>query len=151
MHVHTATALSAEAIKARFENIGSTDSEPSAPLIYAGNRQPPKVFLAGSSVIPPTAAEVAVMKQRGGSTDVVLRLMWGPLPAPFPRVLAGIGTLLGILILILSDRTAGAWCLASLCIVLPVVALLHQQQGERVLQSLLSNILDGATFKPKPH
>jgi hypothetical protein len=151
MHVHTATALSAEAIKARFENIRSTDSEASAPLIYVGNRRPPKFFLAGSPVIPPTAAEVSVTKQRSNSTDVVLRLMWGPLPAPFPRALAGIGTLLGILILMLSDRTAGAWCLASLCIVLPFIALLHQRQGERVLQSLLSNILDGATFTPKPH
>lgn len=40
------------------------------------------------------------------------RLMWGPLPAPFPRPLAGIGLLLGLLILILSNRTAGHWVLA---------------------------------------
>lgn len=38
--------------------------------------------------------------------------MWGPLPAPFPRPLAGIGLLLGLLILILSNRTTGHWVLA---------------------------------------
>jgi hypothetical protein len=58
---------------------------------------------------------------------------------------------LGFLILVLSDRTVSAWLLASVFIVAPLTALLYQRQGERVLQSSLSTMLDGATFRPRPH
>jgi hypothetical protein len=101
-------------------------------------------------VTPPAAAEVSIMEKSRGA-DVVLRLMWGPLPAPFPRALAGIGLALGLLILVLLDRTVSSWLLASVFIAAPLTALLYQRQGERVLQSSLSNMLDGATFRPKPH
>jgi hypothetical protein len=150
MHVHAATTLSAETIKARFEKVGSEDSEPATPLIYAGERRPPKFFLPRVPVAPPAAAEVSITEKSSGA-DVVLRLMWGPLPAPFPRALAGIGPLLGLLIVILSERTVISWLLAAFFIVAPLTALLYQRQGERVLQSSLSIMLDGATFRPKPH
>jgi hypothetical protein len=150
MHVHAATTLSAETIKARFEKVGSEDSEPATPLIYAGERRPPKFFLPRVPVAPPAAAEVSITEKSSGA-DVVLRLMWGPLPAPFPRALAGIGLLLGLLIVILSERTVISWLLAAFFIVAPLTALLYQRQGERVLQSSLSIMLDGATFRPKPH
>jgi hypothetical protein len=150
MHVHATTTLSAEAIRARFEQIGSTGSASQAPLIYARERRPPKLFLPGMPVTPPAAAEVSITETSRGA-DVVLRLMWGPLPAPFPRALAGIGLVLGSLILVLLDRTVSTWLLAALFIVAPVTALLYQRQGERVLQSSLSTMLDGATFRPKPH
>ena len=153
MHVHTKTELTPKKVQARFESsgeVGGDNSTSSRQLLYAGNRIPPKFFLAGSPITPPAAAEVAVTGASGGA-EVVLRLMWGPLPAPFPRVLAGGGLLLGLLIAIISDRSAGAWVLAALVAVLPGAALLYQQQGERELQSQLSRLLDGARFTPKPH
>jgi len=150
MHVHAATTLSAETINARFEKVGSATSPNAIPLIYARERRPPKFFLPRIPVAPPAAAEISITEKSSGA-DVVLRLMWGPLPAPFPRALAGIGLVLGLLILALSDRTVSAWLLAAAFIVVPVTALLYQRQGERVLQSSLSTMLDGATFTPKPH
>lgn len=150
MHVHATTTLSAETVKARFEQVGSADSESATPLRYAGERRPPKFFLNRMPVTPPAAAEVSITEKSSGA-DVVLRLMWGPLPAPFPRALAGIGLLLGLLILALSDRAMSSWILAAVFIVAPLTALLYQRQGERALQTSLSQILDGATFRPKPH
>ncbi len=153
MHVHTKTALTPKKVQARFETSGEVDREKTAPsrqLLYARNRMPPKFFLAGSPITPPAAAEVAISEQSGGA-EVVLRLMWGPLPAPFPRALAGGGLLLGLLIAVFSDRSAGAWALGALVAVLPGLALLYQQNGERELQSQLSRLLDGAKFTPKPH
>ena len=153
MHVHTKTTLTPDTVRARFE--ASVKSNPenttsSRKLHYAMDRTPPKFFLAGAPITPPAAAEVAIFEQSGGA-EVVLRLMWGPLPAPFPRVLAGGGLLLGLLIAVFSDRSAGAWALAALVAVLPGLALLYQQNGERELQSQLSHLLDGARFTPKPH
>lgn len=153
MHVHTKTTLTPEKVRARFEASGKADRERTAPsrqLLYAMDRTPPKFFLAGAPVTPPAAAEVAINEQSEGA-EVVLRLMWGPLPAPFPRALAGGGLLLGLLIAVFSDRSAGVWALAALVAVLPGLALLYQQNGERELQSRLSRLLDGARFTPKPH
>jgi hypothetical protein len=153
MHVHTKTTLTPEKVRARFEMSGKSDlktSTPSCKLIYAMDRRPPKFFLAGAPVTPPAAAEVAVNEASGG-TEVVLRLMWGPLPAPFPRALAGAGLLVGLLIAIFSDRSTGVWVLVFLSAILPAAALLYQQKGEQELQSELSRLLDGATFTPKPH
>jgi hypothetical protein len=153
MHVHAKTTLTADKVRARFEMSGQSDREKSVTsrqIFYAGNRTPPKFFLVGAPVTPPAAAEVAILEQSGGA-EVVLRLMWGPLPAPFPRALAGAGLLLGLLITIFSDRSTGAWALAVLVAVLPGLALLYQQNGERELQAQLSRLLDGARFTPKPH
>lgn len=153
MHVHTVTALSPETVRARLERSGMTGSGPSmtaARLIYAHDRRPPKLFLTGALITPPAAAEISITEQSGGA-QVILRLMWGPLPAPFPRALAAAGGLLGLLILAFTDRTAGDWLLASLVILLPAAALLCQRMGERQLQAQLSRLLDGATFVPRPH
>lgn len=153
MHVHTITPLSPEAVKARFKASTTADAEKATnvgKLTYASDRIPPKFFLASAPVTLPAAAEVALNDQAGG-TEVVLRLMWGALPAPFPRAVAGVGVLIGLLILLFSDRTVGDWLLATLVIVLPVAALMYQQKGERELQAQLSARLDGASFTPKPH
>ena len=147
------TALTPKKAQARFETsaeIGRVQSTSSGKLFYAKDRTPPKFFLAGAPVTPPAAAEVAINEQSGGA-EVVLRLMWGPLPAPFPRALAGAGLLLGLLIAIFSDRTVAAWALAALVAVLPGLMLRYQQHGEQELQSQLSVLLDGARFTPKPH
>lgn len=153
MHVYTKTTLTPGKVWARFESCGKSGPEKSTAspqLLYAKDRTPPKFFLAGAPVTPPAAAEVSISEQSGGA-EVVLRLMWGPLPAPFPRALAGAGALLGLLIAIFLDRSPGAWALAVLVTVLPGVAVLYQQKGERELQSQLSRLLDGARFTPKPH
>lgn len=153
MHVHTKTTMTPEKVRARFESSeksGSKNPLHLRQLLYARERMPPKFFLAGAPVTPPAAAEVAINEQSGGA-EVVLRLMWGPLPAPFPRALVGGGLLLGLLIAIFSDRSIGAWVVAVLFVVLPGVALLYQQRGERELQARLSRLLDGARFTPKPH
>ena len=153
MHVHTKTTLTPDTVRARFEaSVNSCRESKSPPrkLLYAMDRRPPKFFLAGSPITPPAAAEVAINEQSEGA-EVVLRLMWGPLPAPFPRALAGGGLLLGLLIAVFSDRSAGAWALAVLVAALPGLALLYQQRGERELQAQLSRLLDGARFTPKPH
>ena len=152
MHVHTLTTLSPEAVRTRFEaaDTRSGPSTGSRRLIYAKDRVPPKFFLTGMPVTLPAAAEVSVTGRSGGS-DVVLRLMWGPLPAPFPRALAGLGALLALLLVGASDGTWGDWLGASLLLLLPLVLLLYQRQGERELQSRLSGLLDGARFTPRPH
>ncbi len=153
MHVHTKTTLPPDTVRARFEASGKSERKDPTPLrqlLYAKDRTPHKFFLAGAPVTPRAAAEVSISEQTGGA-EVVLRLMWGPFPAPFPRALAGAGLLLGLLITILSDRSTGVWVLAALVAVLPVVALLYQQRGERELQSQLSSLLDGARFTAKPH
>ena len=153
MHVQTKTSMTPEKVKARFEaSVNSRPENTTSPrkLLYSRDRTPPKFFLAGAPVTQPAAAEVAILEQSGGA-EVVLRLMWGPLPAPFPRALAGGGVLLGILLAIFSDRSIAPWAAAVLVVVLPGAALLYQQKGERELQSRLSRLLDGATFTPKPH
>lgn len=153
MHVHAKTTLTPDTVRARFEASEKSGIEKPVHLrhlSYARDRRPTKFFLAGAPVTPPAAAEVAINEQSEGA-EVVLRFMWGPLPAPFPRALAGAGLLLGLLIAIFSDRSIGAWAAAAFFAVLPGLALLYQQRGERELQSQLSRLLDGARFTPKPH
>lgn len=153
MHVHTETRISPDEIKARFESVSTSglDSiESERKIVYATGRKPPKFFLSGVPVTLPAAAEVAISERPGGA-EVVLRLMWGPLPAPFPRALAGVGTLLGLLIAYFSSGSAGDWWIASLIVLLPIAALFYQQRGEQHLQSRLGKILGGVSFLPKSH
>ncbi len=153
MHVHAETALSPDMVRARFQAAAKADREKSTPsrqLFYAMHRTPPKFFLTGAPVTLPAAAEVSIQEYSGGA-DVVLRLMWGPLPAPFPCALAGAGVVLGLLLAVYSDRSVGDWVLTVLVTTPPVAALLYQRRGERELQSQLSGMLDGATFTPRPH
>lgn len=153
MHVQAKTELSPQKVRARFEahrKVAAKITSSGRRLTYAANRKPPKFFLHGAPIIPPAAAEVSLAEQASG-TDVVLRLMWGPLPAPFPRVLAGVGLVLGLFIAAFSDRSIGAWLCAGAVALLPVLTLLYQQRGEIELQSQLTAMLDGARFSAKPH
>ena len=153
MHVHTETTFSADQVKAKFEAIQEVEGPctgSSHTLRYGSMRTPPKFFLIGAPVTLPAAAEVSVNPRPQGA-NVVLRLMWGPLPAPFPRAVAAGGALLGLLIVLFSDRTVGDWVLATLIALLPLAALMYQLRGERELQTQLSRILGGKTFIPKPH
>ncbi len=153
MHVQAATTLTPQAITNRFSQIGRPDTRAARPprrLMYAHDRTPPKFFLLRRSVTPAPSAEVSV-KERPGGAEVVLRLMWGPLPAPFPRALAALSSLCGLLIVFLSSQTPGAYALGSALILLPLAALFHQRQGELELQAQLSQLLDGVTFTPSPH
>jgi hypothetical protein len=153
MHVHTATSIAPDEIKARFEaaaTAGAGNAERARRLVYAKGRKPPKFFLTSVPVTLPAAAEVAITERPGGA-DVVLRLMWGPLPAPFPRALAAAGILLGPLVAYFSQGSAGDWTMAAIIALLPLAALLYQKTGERNLQSQLGELLGGASFLPKPH
>ena len=153
MHVHAVTALSPETVRARFESLPKYDAglfDLSSPLRYALNRTPPKVYLSDRSLTLSAAAEVSVTRHSLG-TEIILRLMWGPLPAPFPRALVGMAVLLSLLVLVFSDRTVGDWFLVLLAMVPAIVALHQQQRGERELQQRLSGILNGTTFLPASH
>jgi len=153
MHVHATTPISPDEVKERFEAAAEVADQESCStrwLRYAQDRRPPKFFLSSVPVTLPAAAEVAVNPD-GHGTHVVLRLMWGPLPAPFPRAVAAAGILLGLLVWIVADRSMGSGIIASLLILLPLAALLYQRRGERELQAQLSRILGVQTFEPKPH
>jgi hypothetical protein len=132
MHVHTHTPLSPDQIRDRFD--AASAGAGGRRLDYVDVRTPPKFFLRGLPVVPPAAAEVWV-DEKGSGSEVVLRLMWGPLPAPFPRAVAGVGLLLAVLLLAFAP---GTWVLAALCLALPLGALLYQREGEQSLQSRLS-------------
>lgn len=151
MHVYADTRISEEEVRSKFESVSrgaATDS--SRKLSYETGRNPPKFFLSGLPVTPPAAAEVAILTRSGGA-EVVLRLMWGPLPAPFPRALALAGLLLGLGLALFANGSAGMLAAAFLVSMLPVAALLYQKAGERRLQSQLGDLLGVTRFLPKPH
>ena len=150
MHVHTETPLSPEQIESRFQNLGVTPESSARELTYKQERQPPKLFLGGLPCTLPAAAEVT-LNQQTEKTEIILRLMWGPLPAPFPRAVAAIGVLLCILIALLSNNAIISWVLGPLLAIFPILALFYQKQGEKDLQEQLTQTLDGASFKAKPH
>lgn len=153
MHVHSQTELFSNQVHARLaaaSNAGSAKTTGARKLSYALDRQPPKIFLSGVPITLPAAAEVS-MKDNGRGAEAVLRLMWGPLPAPFPRALAGVGGLLGSLIAVFSAGWVGSGLLALLVGTLPAAALLYQRSGERKIQAQLSGMLDGAKFSPSAH
>jgi hypothetical protein len=106
--------------------------------------------LTGSPLTFNPSAEVAVNATHTGS-EIVLRLMWGPLPAPFPRAMAALGLLTGMATAAWSDGSPAELAAAVLIVLLPVAAVFHQRQGEREIQSRLSNVFDGAQFESVPH
>jgi hypothetical protein len=150
VHVHTVIPLSAASVWARFDEIGTQTPGLVPPLVYAKNRMTPRFLLPKAPFVPSASAEVSVLPRADG-TEVVLRLLWGPFPAPVPRALVGFGLLLGILTLTYSQRGSGVWAVAMLVIFLPLAALHRQQEGEQELQARLSSILDSTPFVPKPH
>lgn len=113
------------------------------------DREPPKVFLADPGPFAP-AAELRIDPLPEGSR-VILRLMWGPLPAPFPRALAALGLLLALALLVLFSASALGLGAAALLILLPAAALWRQRSGERRLQDHLSVLLGDCNWTPRPH
>lgn len=145
MHVSTQTPLAADEIRARFQRVATRPD-----VAYDADRQPPKFFLTGLPVAPPPAAEVALHPRHSG-TEVVLRLMWGPLPAPFPRAVAGAGLLAAVLLPVLLGSGVTVWLASCVAAMLPLGALAYQRRGEDRLQALISRQLDGVVFLPKAH
>ena len=151
MHVSTETKFSAAELMERLQG-AATDG-----LTFKPGRTPPKFWLHRFPGTLPTAAEVAVNEaaenavDQESTTELVLRLMWGPLPAPFPRAVAAIGLLLAVALLTFSSRGAPDWALAAILIIVPGVALLYQRAGEQELQAKLESALSAPPFKAKAH
>lgn len=151
MHVRADTGLSMEEVQARLAGIGKIGSPAEAPGVSLdASRTPPKLFLESPSVTLPPAAEVALRPGAAG-TSVVLRLMWGPLPAPLPRAVAAAGVLLALLVFALAPLSVVAVAAALLLAGAPVAALLHQRRGERRLQHEMSRLPGGPAFHPEAH
>lgn len=152
MHVHTETVITAVEVIARLQAAAETDAalaDTTRKLSCDAERVPPKVSLSGIRLLPPAAAEV-VTAERSGATEVVLRLMWGPLPAPFPRALAAAGVLVAGLVLVVAAPSPLAWLGATLVAALPVAAWLYQRGGEQLMQERLNDVLQGSGFTPGP-
>jgi hypothetical protein len=152
MHVRADSPIPAEEIRARLAGLAQRGVTAAAPHAIAldSSRRPEKLFLRSFVLTIPPAAEIALQETEAGSS-VVLRLMWGPLPAPFPRVVAAIGVLLAVAVLIFGGGTAWANVGAVILAGLPIAALLLQRRGERRLQSELTRTLGVGAFRPVAH
>jgi hypothetical protein len=163
MHVEATTRLIPREILARIANPRLVeasearserserrpDESASEALRCELQRDPPKVFLSGVPAFPP-AAELRIAPLPQGS-HVILRLMWGPLPAPFPRALAAVGVLVALALIALFSTSPLWLAAAAVLVVLPAVALWRQRIGERRLQDHLSALLGDCRFSPRPH
>ncbi len=147
MHVATYTSLRPEQVNSAFQSLGAGDG---SGLSFHAGRSPPKFFLKRLPVTLPAAAEVDVQRQAGGST-VVLRLMWGPLPAPFPRALAGAGLLGGIALVAVGSPGVPMLILGSLLALLPALMLAWQKRGEMRLQAVLAGLIGSNGFLAQAH
>ncbi len=147
MHVAAQSHLSPEQLNERFrsETLRST-----CHVDYQSERQPPKFFLQGAVPTPAPAAEVHVEATDAGS-NIVLRLMWGPLPAPFPRALAVICLLAAIAMPAVIGITVASISVAAVLGGLPLAALAYQKVGERRLTNRLSEISSATAFAAVPH
>jgi len=153
MHVEATTRLVPGEVLERIAMRPAGPSEstpPAAPLRCELDRQPPRVFLAARPRTFAPAAELRIDPLPEGS-HVILRLMWGPLPAPFPRALAGAGVLLALAVLRLAPPSP-SWIAAALGLgLVPALVLWRQRSGERRLQDRLSGLLGGCVWSPRPH
>src|SRR5262245_16801532 len=134
MHVRAESRLTADQTRALLAELGRRDFASAesgrGQLFLDSGREPPKLFLRGPALGIPPAAEVDLQKNEAGSA-VVLRLMWGPFPAPLPRAVAAAGVLLAAAVLLLAGRSAGAIVAALALAGVPLAALLLQRSGER--------------------
>ncbi len=147
MHVAAQTNLSTTELESRFRAEAFSRT---CRLSYAADRSPPKFFLEDNVPVPRPAAEVHVEEADGGS-NVVLRLMWGPLPAPFPRALAAIFVLAAATVLVIAGFSMSATIAAAVIAGLPLFALWWQRRGEQRLTSRLSEFINANTFVAVPH
>ena len=152
MHVRADSSLPAEEVRARLAGLGTRagTSVDARALALDSNRQPAKLFLRSVPLMVPPAAEIHLKDTDSGSA-VVLRLMWGPLPAPFPRAVAALGVLLALGVLIVSGGSASTVFVALVLAGLPAAALLLQRRGERRIQSELARTLGVNAFQPVAH
>ena len=147
MHVTTHTSLRPEQLDSVFRSLGSGIA---GDVSFDAERAPPKFFLKHLPVTMAPSAELDVQRQSAGST-VVLRLMWGALPAPFPRALFGVG-LLGAIGLLSTGSTGFLTLLrAGLLAGLPTLALVYQKRGEARLQTTLANLIGSKGFIHQAH
>ncbi|MEM1436849.1 MAG: hypothetical protein AAGG11_22575 [Pseudomonadota bacterium] len=116
-------------------------------LEFAADRQPPKFWLRRFPGTFPAAAEVTILS-RGARSEVVLRLMWGPLPALVPRAGAAAGLLAGLTALILGGFGLADLLLAAILVIIPGSGLLYQRAGEQELMSKLARCLGVEAFVP---
>src|SRR5262245_42989373 len=85
MHVRADSSLPAAEVRVRLAGIEKrAGASADTRLAMDSNRRPAKLFLQSAALIFRPAAEIHLNETEAGSA-VVLRLMWGPLPAPFPR------------------------------------------------------------------
>ena len=141
-----------EEVRARLAALEQPDrsvaSSGAGRVVLDAGRRPPKVFLQGFTLGVPPAAEIELEKTESG-TAIVLRLMWGPLPAPFPRAATAIGVLLATALLGAAGPSVAA-VLGALCLAgLPIAALERQRRGERRIQADLREALGSDAFSPE--
>ena len=74
--------------------------------------------------------------------------MWGPLPAPFPRALAGATVLAAFVAMAIAPGPDAAWALLTIG---PLALLWRQRRGEERLQRSLEAALGTQRFEPVSH
>lgn len=148
MHVRAESPLDLNEVQRRLTRLAAgPHGEPSLRLEAA--RVVPKFFLRAPCLVFSPAAEARVEKNEGG-TAIVLRLMWGPLPAPFPRAVAGVASLIALLWLgAQPSLTTAAFAFAV--VALPGLALVLQRRGERGLQQRIARLLEASSFEAVAH
>ena len=147
MHKKTNTPLSTSSVNDKLAEAAKvTDNH----LRFDAERTPPKLFLTNSFLTFPPAAEVKVNEEKNGS-EVILRLMWGPLPAPFPRAVAATGVVVAVLFYFLSSSSLTNTLVSVALGGIPLLWFLFQQRGEHALQKTLSKHLQNGKWAVHHH
>jgi len=119
--------------------------------VYHEERSPPKLFTTGFPLTLPATAEVSVKGVAGEGSHVVLRLMWGPFPAPFPRVVTAVGIIGGIAAIAVEPTSVMNVVAGVGAVVLSFLMLRHQMAGEERMKEKLTTLFGGAGWAPRPH
>jgi hypothetical protein len=153
MHVAATTALAPGEVTERLRACaqgGSAAPAAARALRCELDRRPPKIFLRVPPLTFAPAAELHVDPVGQGS-QVVLRLMWGPLPAPFPRAVAAAALVAGLGLLASYSLSPGAVLAAALIAGPAALALWFQRAGERRLRARLAELFGGCDWFARPH